>query len=150
KEYAAYFVQKIADESKAFVGASPDTLFVFAAGNDGTDNDTVPVSPANVKADNTISVAATQGVAKLASFSNFGRTKVEVAAPGVAIESSIPGDAHLAMSGTSMAAPFVTNVAGLVKDANKALKATDVKRVLMETVDVKSFLADKVATSGIV
>ena len=150
KEYAAYFVTQIADASKEFVAAAPETLFVFAAGNDGTNNDTVPVSPANIKADNSIAVAATQGSEKLASFSCYGEKMVEVAAPGVIIKSTIPGDQYLALSGTSMAAPFVTNVAGAIKDANPAFKAADIKRVLMETVDVKDFLKGKVKTSGIV
>ena len=150
KDYAIFFVEQIAMESKAFIEAASSTLFVFAAGNDGTDNDTLPVSPANIKAANSIAVAATMGVSSLAPFSNFGANLVEVAAPGVVIRSTIPGDQYLEMSGTSMAAPFVTNVAGLVKDANKALSPTDVKQILMETVDKKDFLSGKVKTSGIV
>jgi len=148
--YSIYLVQQIIEVSKDFVAASPNTLFVFAAGNDGTDNDSLPTSPANVKADNTIAVAATLGTTSLATFSSYGAKLVEVAAPGVAILSTIPGDQYLPLSGTSMAAPFVTNVAGLVQDANPAFKPADIKKVLMQTVDVKAFLAGKVATSGIV
>jgi len=149
-EYAKFFINEVIKSCKAFVAAAPKTLFVFAAGNDGADNDTMPVSPANVKADNVITVAATNGTASLATFSNYGATLVEVAAPGVAIDSTIPGDKHLQMSGTSMAAPFVTNVAGLVVDENNALSPLEVKKVLMSTVDVKAFLQGKVVTSGIV
>ena len=148
--YTNFFVNEIAKGCLAFVGAAPNTLFVFAAGNDGTNNDMIPASPANVKTDNTITVAASNGVASLAIFSNYGEKMVEVAAPGVAILSTVPGDAHLAMSGTSMAAPFVTNVAGLIKDGNRSLTPTSIKKVLMETVDVKDFLKGKVTTSGIV
>ncbi len=150
KAYSIYLVQQIITASKSFVAASPNTLFVFAAGNDGTDNDTLPTSPANVKADNTIAVAATLATSSLASFSSYGATMVEVAAPGVAITSTIPGDQYLPLSGTSMAAPFVTNVAGLIKDANPSFKPADIKKVLIQTVDVKSFLAGKVSSSGIV
>lgn len=150
REYAVYFVNEMATASKAFVGASTNTLFVFAAGNDGKNNDELPVSPANIKADNTISVAATLGEMGLASFSNYGATMVEVAAPGVAILSTIPGDETLKMSGTSMAAPFVTNVAGLVKDANSDLSPMQIKKILMETVDMKAFLSGKVKSGGIV
>ena len=82
-EYAKFFVNEIAKGSKDFVGASPNTLFVFAAGNDGTDNDTIPASPANVKTDNAIAVAATNGVSSLAVFSNYGQKMVEVAAPEI-------------------------------------------------------------------
>ncbi|MFM8315117.1 MAG: S8 family serine peptidase [Deltaproteobacteria bacterium] len=149
-EYAKFFVNEIAKGSKDFVGASPNTLFVFAAGNDGTDNDTIPASPANVKTDNAIAVAATNGVSSLAVFSNYGQKMVEVAAPGVAIDSTVPGDERLRMSGTSMAAPYVTNVAGLVKDANPGLNPAGIKKILMGTVDVKDFLKGKVTSSGIV
>jgi cell wall-associated protease len=148
--YATFFVNEIVKGSQDFVGASKDTLFVFAAGNDGTDNDTVPASPANVKVDNTIAVAATNGVTALATFSNYGEKMVEVAAPGVAIESTVPGDEHLRMSGTSMAAPYVTNVAGLVKDGNTGLNPAGIKKILMETVDKKDFLKGKVVSAGIV
>lgn len=148
--YATYFVGEIVKAAQAFVDAAPSTLFVFAAANDGTNNDTLPVSPANIKTSNTIAVASTIGTEALASYSNYGAQMVEVAAPGTAIESSIPGDDFLTMSGTSMAAPFVTNVAGAVKDANPALGPSEIKKVLMDTVDVKDFLKGKVSTSGIV
>jgi len=148
--YAKFLVTEITKGSKDFVGAAQETLFVFAAGNDGTDNDTIPASPANVKTDNTITVAATNGTTSLAVFSNYGQKMVEVAAPGVAILSTIPGDDHLKMSGTSMAAPYVTNVAGLVKDQNPSLNPAGIKKILMGTVDVKDFLKGKVTSSGIV
>jgi subtilisin family serine protease len=148
--YATFLVNEIANGSKDFVGASQSTLFVFAAGNDGTNNDTIPASPANVKTDNTITVAATNGMDSLAVFSNYGEKMVEVAAPGVAIMSTVPGDDHLRMSGTSMAAPYVTNVAGLVKDQNPGLNPAGIKKILMGTVDAKDFLKGKVTTSGIV
>lgn len=150
RDYTIYFVNEIAAAAKGFPQASPKTLFVFAAGNDGTNNDELPASPANIKLDNTIAVAATVGVEKLASFSNFGAQMVEVAAPGVVINSTIPGDGYMTLSGTSMAAPFVTSVAAQVTEANPALTARQVKQVIMSTVDVKEWLQGKVSTSGIV
>ena len=149
-KYSRFLAEKILEKSREFVQKAPDTLFVFAAGNDGTDNDVLPVSPANLGEPNSITVAATLDRAKLASFSNFGAKMVDVAAPGVAIRSTIPGDAFLAMSGTSMAAPHVTDVAALVKDANRALKPADIKRILVETVDAKDFLRGKIKSGGIV
>ncbi|MCL0033803.1 S8 family serine peptidase, partial [Thermodesulfovibrionales bacterium] len=65
-------------------------LFVAAAGNDGTCNDTAPFFPASYSLDNIISVAATNQHDTLAGFSNFGETSVDVAAPGVSILSTIP------------------------------------------------------------
>jgi subtilisin family serine protease len=149
EEYAKELVTAMIAESKKFVGAATNTLFVLAAGNDGSNNDQLPVSPANVEAENKIVVAATLGTEKLASFSNYGM-KVDVAAPGVIIKSAIPGNQYLELSGTSMAAPFVTNVAARLKDLNPSLSPEGLKRLLCETVDVKPWLQGKVRTSGIV
>jgi uncharacterized repeat protein (TIGR01451 family) len=63
-------------------------VFVAAAGNNGTSNDTTPAYPANYNLPNIISVAATDQFDKLASFSNYGKNTVEIAAPGVNIWSA--------------------------------------------------------------
>jgi cell wall-associated protease len=149
EEYSKELVTAMVTESKKFLAASTNTLFVLAAGNDGSNNDQLPVSPANAEAQNKIVVAATLGTEKLASFSNYGM-KVDVAAPGVIIRSSIPGNEYLPLSGTSMAAPFVTNVAARLKDLNPSLTPEGLKRLLCETVDVKPWLQGKVRTSGVV
>lgn len=149
-EYALSLVNSMLKECAAFPAAAPNTLFVFASGNDGTNNDQLPTSPANIKADNTIAVAATMGAEKLASFSNFGAKNVEVAAPGVVIRSSIPGGEFLELSGTSMAAPYVTNVAARVQEANPTLAPGAVKKILIDTVDKKDWLVGKVTSGGIV
>jgi len=148
--YVAYFLGKtVTAMGDNFITPSPGTLFVIAAGNDGTDNDAVPAAPANVKADNTIAVAATLNRARLASFSNFGATTVDIAAPGVGIKSTIPGGQEVQLSGTSQAAPYITNIAGLIIDANPALSPGEVKQILMGTVDKKDYLVGKVASGGI-
>ena len=148
--YATYFVGQIVEASVALVSPAPNTLFVIAAGNDGMNNDTSPTSPANIKVQNTISVAATLGYLKIASFSNYGEKMVEVAAPGVGIESSIPGNQYLTVSGTSQASPFVANAAGLLIDENPNLSNEDLKKILMETSDLKDFMIGKVLSGGIV
>ncbi len=138
---------------KKWMKKSSGTLFVVAAGNETSDNDLLPIFPANVDVSNSISVAATNGYKSLANFSNFGANTVHVAAPGVAIMSSVPGpkrDFRVPMSGTSMAVPFVTMVASNIKNINPGLKPMDVKKILMSTVDVKAWLSGKVVSSGIV
>ena len=70
------------------IAGCPNVLFVVAAGNDGTNNDTAPHYPCNYGAapdnlPNVICVAATDQNDKLASFSNYGAS-VDLAAPGVA------------------------------------------------------------------
>ncbi len=145
-----HFMNELLTNGQKMMRAAPGTLFVFAAGNDNSDNDRFPTSPTNIKADNAISVAATYDVQFLAPFSNYGASMVDVAAPGMLIDSAIPGNMTMAVSGTSQAAPYVARVAGMVKDANPALGPAEIKRVLMGTVDTKDYLVGKVSTAGIV
>jgi subtilisin family serine protease len=131
------------------INKAPNTVFVFAAGNDGNNNDEIPVSPAGVQSDVVISVAATNGLTGLASFSNYGLS-VDVAAPGVNIRSTVPGNRILEMSGTSMAAPYVTQVVDQVRETNPELTPAQVKKLVVETVDEKAFLKGKVKSAGVV
>lgn len=138
---------------KDWIESSKNTLFVIAAGNSSSNNDNSPVYPANLNTDNSITVAATVGYKSFATFSNFGKQTVQIAAPGVAIPSAVPyfnNKLIMPMSGTSMASPYIVMVASLLKDINTALSPKDVKTILIETVDVKSWLKDKVTSSGIV
>lgn len=146
---ARLFMDALIKHGQKFVAAAPNTLFVFAAGNDGLNNDVYGTSPANIKADNVITVGATYKNQFFAPFSNYGKL-VDVAAPGMLIHSAIPGNDYLEVSGTSQAAPYVANVAAKIKEANPSLKPVEIKKIIMGTVDQKSFLKDKVATSGIV
>jgi subtilisin family serine protease len=150
EDVTMHFMNALLSEGQRMAKAAPNTLFVFAAGNDGSDNDKYPTSPTNIKADNVISVAATYDVQFLAKFSNFGLKMVDVAAPGMLIDSEIPMNRHLQVSGTSQAAPFVANVAGQIKDMNPALTPAQIKAILIGTVDYKDFLKEKVLSRGIV
>ena len=144
-----YFDHLLTEGRKMFKMA-PQTLFVIAAGNDTSNNDLFPDFPSNVEAPNKIVVTATLGFRKLADFSNFGMSKVDVAAPGVGITSSAPTNTYIALSGTSQAAPYVTNTISLIKDLNPNLAAIEIKEIILRTVDVKDWLKRKVRSSGIV
>lgn len=150
KIYTDHFFTIAIEEAKSFLKSAPNTLFIFAAGNDGENNDVYPTSPTNVVGENKISVAATLGNQELANFSNYGVNNVEVAAPGVGIISTSPGGKYIPVSGTSQAAPYVAGVAGAVKDLNPALDFRAIKKIILGTVDVKSWLKGKVSTSGMV
>jgi subtilisin family serine protease len=150
KTYTDHYFTIALTETQGFLKASPKTLFVFAAGNDGSNNDLSPTTPTNVVGENKISVAATLADQSLANFSNYGVKNVEVAAPGVGILSTSPKNTYIPVSGTSQAAPYVAGVAGAVKDANPKLDFRGIKKIILETVDVKEWLKGKVTTSGLV
>ncbi len=149
-EYSVFFLKRTLEVQGKIFGSTPDILYVFAAGNDGTDNDTLPVAPGGLRLDNTISVGASLANTAIAPFSNYGASMVDLFAPGVAISSSVPRqNMYLPLSGTSMAAPAVTRVAAMIRDLNPELKPRDVREILMETVDRKSFLKAKAYSEGV-
>ena len=149
-EATMHFMGALLEQGKLMLQEAPDTLFVFAAGNDGSNNDDFPISPANIVEENRISVAATYKRLALAPFSNYGQEMVDVAAPGMGIHSTIPGDEYIVISGTSQAAPYVTRVAAGLKEINPALKPAELKKILMGTVDKKDFLAGKIKSGGMI
>jgi subtilisin family serine protease len=106
-------------------------LFVVAAGNDANNNDVGLDYPSSYPIDNVISVAAIDSEGQLAGFSNFGAKTVHIAAPGVQILSTVPGNNYEAHNGTSMAAPHVAGAAALIKARYPQLKASEIKARLM-------------------
>ncbi len=148
-ELATYFLERVNIEQASMLKSAPDTLFVFASGNDGLSNDKFPTAPASIQHPHALSVAAVFPSGKLAPFSNFGK-KVDVAAPGVAILSSVPDNRYLKLSGTSQAAPYVAGVAGRIKDINSELSADEIKAIIVQTVDFKAELKDKIAAGGVI
>lgn len=122
-------------------------LFIAAAGNDATSNDTTPVYPAAYDLDNIISVAATDQQDALASFSNYGAVSVDVGAPGENILSTVLGNNYGYLDGTSMASPYTAGLAALVWGYKNNLNADQVKNILLSTGDAKPAL-NAVTVSG--
>lgn len=108
-------------------------IFVVAAANDNSNNDTKDVFPANAWTPNTISVAASDISDRKASFTNYGRRTVHLAAPGVDIMSTIPGNKYKNLSGTSMATPLVAGLVGLLKSQDPNLTGKQIKALLQKT-----------------
>jgi subtilisin family serine protease len=75
---------------RSTISSYPNILFVAAAGNESTNDDVTPSYPASFDLSNVISVATSDQNDNLASFSNYGPTSVDVAAPGTNILSTIP------------------------------------------------------------
>jgi subtilisin family serine protease len=128
-------------------------LFIAAAGNGGSDgigddNDATPSYPASYDNPNIVSVAATDSKDALAGFSNYGGASVDLAAPGVGILSTLPGNTYGSYNGTSMATPHVSGVAALLKSKNPAADDATLKERLIKSVDARSNLSGKTTTGG--
>jgi subtilisin family serine protease len=127
----------------------PQTLFVAAAGNAGTDDDGgSPSYPCADPSPNVICVAASDTNDQLASFSNYGASTVDLAAPGVHIATLTREGSSNAYSGTSFAAPLVTGVAALAFALRPAASVAQVKRAILESVDTRAALSGKTLTGG--
>jgi len=127
-------------------------IIVAAAGNNSADDDTTFFGPASYSAQysNVISVAAIGSDGALASFSDYGVNAVQLAAPGVNVESTLSNGSYGTMSGTSMAAPMVTGTIALVEAAHPSWTMSQVIDAVLDTVTPDSALAGKVATGGVV
>lgn len=123
------------------IAAARDAGIVFAAaaGNEANDNDLNPAYPASYALSNVIAVAAIDASRNLASFSNYGASSVDIAAPGVQIRSTFPNNLYQSLSGTSMATPHVSGAIALLAAIDPSLTAEGLKQRLLESgVDLPS------------
>ena len=123
-------------------------LHIAAAGNNGADTDRSPFYPMGFDIPNMIAVGATDHNDAKASFSNYGKTSVDVTAPGKDILSTKNGGGYHLLSGTSMASPFVTGVAGLVMSAYPDASHEEIKSRLIEGSDKIDGLANYSVSGG--
>ncbi|MEU4396111.1 S8 family serine peptidase [Kribbella sp. NPDC023855] len=129
-------------------------LSVAAAGNSnydlankttdtGSPNDTTPVTRTinndcldiPTELPGVLTVASTTQTKERSGFSNFGLNKIDVAAPGSRILSTIPGGKYGLKSGTSMASPHVAGVAALIKSSRPWLKPAEIEQALRVDAD---------------
>jgi thermitase len=125
-------------------------LVVVASGNDGDDLNVHPHFPASFGTPNMVVVASYDKRGNLASTSNTGVGKVDLAAPGVKIYSTYNDGEYRYLSGTSMASPQVAGVAALLLSVRPGLSPADLKRLLVESVDKRPAFLGKVTAEGAV
>ncbi|MBN2486958.1 MAG: S8 family peptidase [Bacteroidales bacterium] len=126
---------KMADEK--------NVLLVHAAGNDSENIDEEPSFPNQYSSDSTllatnwITVGSTAKTKKkktfVSSYSNYGKNRVDIFAPGENIITCSPGSKYDMASGTSFSAPMVTGAAALIKSYYPELTAEDIKIILLKT-----------------
>ena len=147
------------------IDSASGTLFVVSAGNDQRDVDDPLVNalggdraqqwPCEHSAPNIICVAATNHRDELASsFSSWGATSVDLAAPGASILSTTLAGAttysgpFAFKSGTSMATPMVAGTAALIFGLYPGVSVAEVKNSILGSVDVLPSLAGRTVTGG--
>jgi subtilisin family serine protease len=140
--------------------AKAEILFVAAAGNNGNNNDLYANYPSNYRSnvgtttesaakwDNVVAVAAIDKAGLKASWSNYGRSMVDLGAPGVDILSTIPGGGHGYMSGTSMATPHVTGGAALYAASHPTATGAQLRSALLSSAVATSSLNRKTVTGA--
>ena len=129
----------------SFVGAvqdAPDILFVSAAGNANNDARFDEFIPASIDLANTMTAGAVDKAGDEASFTSFG--KVDVYANGYDVDSVLPGGDHISASGTSAAAPQVTNLAAKLFAKYPQFTAVRVKKLIVDGSDAKEITGRRI------
>ncbi len=119
-----------------------EVLMVHAAGNDGANLDSIANYPSPIISDGssspyliTVGASGWQGVNELAaSFSNYGRSTVDLFAPGVDIYSTMPNQQYELSNGTSMAAPMVSGVIALLMQYFPEYSPLEIKEIIVSSV----------------
>lgn len=132
-----------------------DILFIAAAGNSGANNDVTASFPSNYPNSNIIAVAALTNTGALASYSQYGATTVDIAAPGSGIYSTVPvrskgktAASYASYNGTSMATPHVTGAAALYAARHPGSTAAQIKAAILGAAVPTPSVNGKVLTNG--
>ena len=124
------------------IAGAPEILFVAGAGNEDEDNRFSEFVPASFDLPNVITVGAVDRAGDEAAFTSYG--KVEVYANGYEVESYVPGGQTTALSGTSMAAPQVTNLAAKLWAGYPDLTVAEVRQAIVDGAEEKTIGEGKV------
>jgi subtilisin family serine protease len=129
---------------------SNGVLVVSAAGNEHQNSDMVEnyYYPSAYRLSNIVSVEGTDIRNNLIVSSNWGRSKVDVAAPGENIYSTLPDGKFGYMTGTSQATAFVTGVAALLLSEEPSLSPQQIREILISSVDEVEQLRGKSVSGG--
>lgn len=127
----------VADALRAGIASAPDILFVAAAGNDAADLDSDEAAPASLSLPNLITVGAVDEAGRATGFSRSGAA-VAVHANGVNVAATLPGAARATFSGTSAAAPYVTNLAAKLLALNPRLTTGELVSLIRSSADART------------
>jgi len=134
KAVARELFQVMRDTLKRGFASAPEVLWITAAGNSNQDASFAEDAPADLVLPNLLTVGAVDRAGDEADFTSYGPT-VKVHANGYQVESYLPGGQRAALSGTSMAAPQVANLAGKMLAVNPKLTPPQVIQIIVSTAD---------------
>ena len=134
KTLAREYFQQHWDALKNAMASAPDIIFVASAGNSGNDPSFNEAYPSSIVLPNLITVGAVDKAGDEAAFTSYGPT-VAVHANGYQVDSDVPGGRRVALSGTSMSAPQVTNLAAKMLAVNPGLSAAEVIAIIKRTAE---------------
>jgi len=146
--------KKVVDKAVKYA-ESKGVLLIHGSGNNGHDTQenmhypskTITATGTNVNNWLEVGAVSWKGQEELvATFSNFGKTTVDIFAPGVDIKSTAPDQDYQKASGTSMAAPVTAGVAALVMSYFPGLSAEEVKDIILKS--AVSYRSQKVNVPG--
>ncbi|HET6463668.1 MAG TPA: S8 family serine peptidase, partial [Candidatus Krumholzibacteria bacterium] len=128
--------------------AAHGVLIIASSGNDTADTDLYPTYPAGYDLPNVISVTSTDRNDALAWFANYGKTTVDIAAPGFDIIGTFPDNRYVRLFGSSMSTALVSGAACLLWSRAPFMTDMDVKAALYASVDKIPSLDGRVVTGG--
>ncbi|MEI7546304.1 MAG: S8 family serine peptidase, partial [Mycobacteriaceae bacterium] len=140
--------------------AKANILFVAAAGNSSSNNDTIGSYPSNYSSlvssatetaasyESVIAVASITSSGALSYFSSYGATTVDIGAPGSGVISTVPDNSYANYSGTSMATPHVTGALALYASQHPTATAADLRAAILGNATPTSSLAGITVTGG--
>ena len=134
KALAREYFQMHWDALKQAMVSAPNVIFVASAGNSGNDPSFNEAYPSSIVLPNLITVGAVDKAGDEAAFTSYGPT-VAVHANGYQVESDVPGGKRVALSGTSMSAPQVTNLAAKIIAVNPELSTSEVIALIKRTAE---------------
>ncbi|MEX0331585.1 MAG: S8 family serine peptidase [Puniceicoccaceae bacterium] len=115
--------------------SAPEILFVAGAGNEDESVDFVRSMPAGIQLPNVLTVGAVDSALEPASFTSFGKS-INLYANGFEVQTKMPGGKPTMISGTSLAAPYVTNLAAKLWAIDPALSVAEVRSLIETTITV--------------
>jgi subtilisin family serine protease len=134
KQLARHYFDIERDGLYAALNSAPEILFVTIAGNNNADNAFEEVIPSSFRLPNLIVAGAVDQSGDETNFTSYG-DNVLVHADGQAVESAVPGGARVKMTGTSMAAPQVTNLAAKLLAIKPELTPTEMIALIRDGAD---------------